>query len=330
MGRRKWWPAGFVALVPLLMCPLFWLALPDNGDSRFLLPAVTLAALIPTFAFGSGRIRNACLHAAYLLAAVWLIVGAQRQIPASLPWFMGDWLALDGVVAPDSLGLFAAFAAATIGIAWLAARQPIASIWAVTTVCAGIVSLVVGWPVAQSADSLGLLSLSPTYVRAGMVAGWEWTTNHVSDAVIAYAGNNVPYPLFGEHLSNSAHYINIDRHANWRFHDYARARGKGGVLGAHSLAQPSGQLMPLAKDSQEAARPRFERWEGDRDAWVANLRAAGVSHLFVTALSAYELEYSWHNEGGFPIEDGWARSDPNLFRLLYENGQVRVYSLARP
>jgi hypothetical protein len=88
--------------------------------------------------------------------------------------------------------------------------------------------------------------------------------------------------------------------------------------------------MPLLPGSSKASRPRFERWEGDRDAWLANLRAAGVSHLFVTALSAYELEFSWHDEGGFPVEDAWARADPDLFHLLYENGQVRVYSLAHP
>jgi hypothetical protein len=294
-----------------------------------LLPAVTVATLLPAFAFGSGRVWNATLHTAYLIAAAWLVVGAQRQIPASLPWFMGDWLALDGVVARDSLGLFAACAAITLCVAWAAARLSVSSMWAVIAVCVGAAGLTVGWPVSKSADSLGLLSLSPTYVRAGMVAGWDWTTHHVVDAVVAYSGNNVPYPLFGEHLSNSARYINIDRHSSWRFHDYARARGKG-VLGAHSLAQPSGQLIPLAGDRSEASRPRFERWEGDRDAWVANLRAAGVSHLFVTVLSAYELEFSWHDEGGFPIEDAWARADPNVFRLIFENGQVRVYSLAHP
>jgi hypothetical protein len=243
------------------MCPLFWLALPDNGDSRFLLPAVTAATLLPAFAFGSGRVWNATLHTAYLIAAVWLIVGAQRQIPASLPWFMGDWLALDGVVAPDSLAIFAACAAMTAGVSWVAARLRVPSSWAVVAVCVGAVGLSVGWPFSKSADSLGLRSLSPTYVRAGMVAGWKWTTSHVVDSVVAYSGNNVPYPLFGEHLSNSARYINIDRHANWRFHDYARARGKGDVRGAHSLAQPSGQLMPLVRGSSEASRPRFERWE---------------------------------------------------------------------
>ena len=197
--------------------------------------------------------------------------------------------------------MFAACAATTACVARMADRLRVPSIWAVIAVCIGVrrshrrIAFV-----RRSAASLGLLSLSPTYIRAGMVAGWEWTASHVGDSVLANTGNNVPYPLFGEHLSNSVRYVNIDRHANWRFHDYARARGEGGLLGAHSFAQPSGQLMPLVRDSPEAARPRFERWEGDRDAWLANLRAAGVSHLFVTALSAYELEFSWHDDGGLP------------------------------
>jgi len=163
-----------------------------------------------------------------------------------------------------------------------------------------------------------------------MITGWEWTSAHVSDSVVANTGNNVPYPLFGEHLTNRVEYINIDRHTNWRFHDYARTRTRN-LLAEHPFARPSGQLMPLVQGTTaQASRPRFERWEGDRDAWVANLRAAGVTHLFVTVLSAYELGFSWHNEGGFPIEDAWARDDPAQFRLLYENGQVRLYSVAQP
>jgi hypothetical protein len=328
-ARRRWWPAGFVALVPLLICPLFWLALPDNADSRFLLPAVTVASVIPAFAFGEDRRWNGCLHAAYMLAIAWMIIGVQRQIPATLPWFMGDWLALDGIVAPDSLGVFAAGAAATLCLEWTAARIELSDWWLAAAVCAGAVSLTIGWPLPKSTDNLALLSLSPTYVRAGMLTGWEWTAAHVRDSVIANAGNNLPYPLFGEDLTNRVEYINIDRHASWRFHDYARARSRG-LLGAHSLAQPSGQLTPLVREDPQAPRPRFERWEGDRDAWIANLRAAGVSHLFVTVLSAYELGFSWHNEGGFPIEDAWARDDPARFRLIYENGQVRLYAVAQP
>ena len=74
-------------------------------------------------------------------------------------------------------------------------------------------------------------------------------------------------------------------------------------------------------------RPRYERMRGDRDAWLANLWAGGVDHLFVSALSAYEIDYVRHNSGGFPIEDDWAREDARIFRLVYENPQVRIYAV---
>jgi hypothetical protein len=66
---------------------------------------------------------------------------------------------------------------------------------------------------------------------------------------------------------------------------------------------------------------------GDREAWLANLWTAGVNHLFVSTLSAYEIDYVWHNAGGFPIEDDWAREDAPAFRLVYENPQVRIYAV---
>jgi hypothetical protein len=93
---------------------------------------------------------------------------------------------------------------------------------------------------------------------------------------------------------------------------------------------PSGVLLPLEGDpmSQYAAvRPRFERVHGMRDAWIDNLKARGVGVLFVTALSAYEIDHNWHDARGFPIEAAWAQSDPEAFTLLYDNAQAEVYAV---
>jgi hypothetical protein len=70
--------------------------------------------------------------------------------------------------------------------------------------------------------------------------------------------------------------------------------------------------------------------QGDRAAWTANLKSLGVDRVFVSALSAYEIDYVTHNEGGFPVEDEWARTDPSTFTLLYENAQVRLYAVHAP
>src|SRR5581483_10217506 len=134
----------------------------------------------------------------------------------------------------------------------------------------------------------------------------------------------------GPQLQNRVVYVNIDRHPSWRFHDYDHAaRQRLAVSGQEALATSSGVLVPLAAAGGpvDAVRPRFERMRGDRGAWVDNLRLAHVDHLFISALSAYEIDYVWHDAGGFPIEETWARADPDRFRLLYENPQVRIYAV---
>jgi hypothetical protein len=95
--RRGWWPNGFVLLVPALMVPLYWFGFPVNIDSRFLMPALG-AALVPfAFTFGASRKLNAGVHVVYLLGMFWIIIGVHASIPAALPWFMADWLALNGL-----------------------------------------------------------------------------------------------------------------------------------------------------------------------------------------------------------------------------------------
>lgn len=329
--RRRWWPAGYVLLAPVAMVPLFWFGIPDNADSRFLLPAVAVAMVPVTFPFGSDSRRNGLLHALYLAGAAWLIIGAEQQIPLSLPWFMGDWLALDGLVSRASLPLFALGMAATAFVGYGASRRPAHAAGLLATAFgAACMTLAIGAQTSYASDRSSLLTLSPTYIRAGTITGWDWVHRHLAHATIANTGNNTAYPLFDPHLSNRVYYINIDRHGDWRFHDYARIRGRSGAATSRDLAQPSGQLMPLVGTARasEASRPRYERLEGSPDAWLRNLRETQVSHLFVSVLSAYEIGYVEHNPEGFPIEDEWARADPSNFNLLYENGQVRVYAVS--
>ncbi len=131
--------------------------------------------------------------------------------------------------------------------------------------------------------------------------------------------------------------VNIDRHRDWRFHDYDRAhrrRRRRRGAGSAALAVSSGVLTPLpgpARWHVDAVRPRYERMAGDsRVRGIGNLKALGVDRLFVSALSAYEIDYVAHDLGGFPVEDDWARTDPSAFTLLYENPQVKVYAVHAP
>jgi hypothetical protein len=229
--------------------------------------------------------------------------------------------------------MFGAAMASTACLAYGLSRRPAYAAPLTIAACgAACLALAMAAKTAYTRDGSSLLTLSPTYIRAGMVAGWDWTHRNLAHATIANSGNNVPYPLFGDDLTNRVRYVNIDRHADWRFHDYARARKGGPADASGRLARASGQLMPLPPEGSvgDASRPRYERWEGLREAWLHNLQAEGVTHVFVSVLSAYEIDYVWHNAGGFPIEDDWARLDPRSFTLVYSNDQARIYAIAQP
>ena len=272
---------------------------------------------------------NGAVHTAYACSVLWMLIGMNAEIPARLPWFMGGWLSLRGLVSPMYLALLLALAAA-IALALRVVPPPLRPAALVAAIALGAAVLAGGRSTWCAASGCEYLRTTSTFLRPTFLDAWAWIDGHVSGATIAYAGNNVPYPLTGPRLTNRVIYVNIDRHPGWRFHDYDRAaRQRMNAAPATALATSSGVLLPVeaAGGRIDAVRPRYERMRGDRDAWLANLWATGVDHLCVSALSAYEIDYVWHNAGGFPIEDDWARQDAQAFRLVYENSQVRIYAV---
>jgi hypothetical protein len=341
--------AVFLLLAPLAMIPLYWFGVPDNIDSRFLLPMAMLALLPLAFVFRADRVWNAAVHVVFAAGLVWLVVGWRGELPVRLPWYMAGWLALDGIVTRADVPLFCGLALVVAAAAFMASRRlrrcqtgvrhlsdtRLTTPALMAALAAGASIMSAGATRGCAQDGCTLLTISPTYIRATMVDGWRWVGQHVSHSIIAYTGNNVPYPLAGPHLTNRVVYVNIDRHRDWRLHDYDRAhrRRRGDDPPVAPLATSSGVLMPLQGPPRwhvDAVRPRYERLEGDRGAWAANLKSLGVDRLFVSALSAYEIDYVTHNDGGFPVEDDWARTDPSTFTLLYENAQVRLYAVHAP
>jgi hypothetical protein len=87
---------------------------------------------------------------------------------------------------------------------------------------------------------------------------WEWLDRETAGApvTIAYCGNNLPYPLYGNRLQNRVVFIPQN--------DFA--------AGDYGFGQPY-------RDPKEARDP---------DAWYDNLRRAGVDYLFVAVLYPQE------------------------------------------
>jgi hypothetical protein len=333
---RPRWAARFLLCTPVAMVALCWVGVPDNIDSRFLLPAVMVAMLPFAFAFRTNRAWNACVHAILVAGLVWVVAGWRGELPVALPWYMAGWLSLDGMVARGHLLTFVALAGLAGGLAAVLSRHPRrAALALLALACGSSIALAAGVETWCAPRRCTVLQISPTYIRPTMVSGWEWLAEHVKGATVAYSGNNMPYPLAGDRLTNRVYYVNIDHHTDWRFHDYDRAhrRRRGDPVPPSALAVSSGVLEPLPAPARwwmDAVRPRYQRMEGHRDAWIRNLKSRGVQYLFISALSAYELDYVWHNGGGFPIEDDWARFDAVAFTLLYANPTVKVFAVHPP
>src|SRR5262249_5493517 len=67
--------ALLILAAPVAMVPLYWFGVPDNIDSRFLLPAAMLALVPFAFVFRANRAWNASMHVLLAAALLWLIVG---------------------------------------------------------------------------------------------------------------------------------------------------------------------------------------------------------------------------------------------------------------
>jgi hypothetical protein len=311
------------------MAPLYWFGFPVNIDSRFLMPAVAPAILPLAFVFRESRAWNVVVHAVYVLGMLWILIGADAALPASLPWFMKGWLDLNGLITRPFVPWFGGLVI-LIGLSWWwSATKPRWVVPLTATVCiASAAVLATGQRWCLRFQCEYLQTTSP-YIRANLIESWRWLRENITQGTIAYTGINLPYPLTGDRLSNRVVYVNIDGRRHWRFHDYDRAYRTGQFVPRPPLlATSSGELMPISVrpgQRQDALRPRYERMEGFREAWIYNLQAEGITHLFIAALSAYEVDYVWHDERGFPIEQEWASSDPD-FRLIYENPQARIYA----
>jgi len=108
-------------------------------------------------------------------------------------------------------------------------------------------------------------------------------------AVVAYCGNNLPYPLAGPDLRNRVlfvprHPVRDDAFLGWEERDFAAPREEG---------------------------PR---------AWLENLRAFDIRYLCVFRPYAED-----DPERRLPVEAAWADERPDLFERILESEEARIY-----
>src|SRR5689334_21844484 len=128
-----------------------------------------------------------------------------------------------GLVSPLVAAGLAALGAALFALLALAARRRAAALAGAAVVTLGSAGLVAGLAPFCATNPCEFLQTTSIFLRPTFVDAWRWVDDHVQHATIAYTGNNVPYPLTGPRLTNHVSYINIDRHASWRLHEYDSA-----------------------------------------------------------------------------------------------------------
>ena len=79
----------------------------------------------------------------------------------------------------------------------------------------------------------------------------------------------------------------------------------------------------------DTPRPGWDRIHPDYDAWISNLRAAGIRLLVVARANAVDGPFNQAEPEGFPIERVWADEHPEKFELAYprygDDFQMRIY-----
>ena len=280
LARGPWWPTRFQVLLPVAAVPLDWFGAPDNSDWRFISSDHRGGPAAARFHVpretGSEPRDSPALCCGSRLAGYWPDVEYHRS-PFDAAYHMRDWL------SPQR------------------ARK------SRSTTCHSSRSLR-AQPCTAGARRIGrgtgsslLFACSPRRVRlarpqAGLSAGWLRAVephlclhqandidaelrDHTRDATIAYTGNNIPYlcmAIGSPIASTTSTSIVIWNGASTT--TTGRKNGAGTTCGRQTrLARPrSGVLAPIAAGvaaNGGAVRPRFERMEGYREAWLANLKA---------------------------------------------------------
>jgi hypothetical protein len=274
--RRPAW-----TLLALALVGLFWLAVPYQ-ESRFLFPAWGVVAVAMAM-FGCGETARGA--PAWVWAPLALgVVGSVVEHPTAERW-----------------GVLGVGAAALVGFpparAWLRARE----------------GRRVGRALAPTMVVLAAIALGLTTVRAPAYGvgdeldeAWAWFRQNVRGARVAYTGNNLPFPLAGDELSNDVRYVNVAGAPGDRLHDFAR----------RSMTAPRGpEPAPYRDDA------RYETWLG-------NLRAARRDVLFVAALYPSVRRTIATDADGFPVERAWADAHPEFFTPRFASTAARVYGVA--
>ena len=138
------------------------------------------------------------------------------------------------------------------------------------------------------------------------VKAWDWLNANTIGDNIAYVGRPVPFPLYGTDFKNNVYYASVNNTDPAMAHYFPNSRYHWGA-----------DFMELHQNLEAEGNYREHP---DYALWLANLRKRKTDYLFI---------YSLHQTKDviFPLENAWAKDNPDRFGLVFSNQTIRIYKL---
>ena len=137
---------------------------------------------------------------------------------------------------------------------------------------------------------------------------WDWLNNETVGNNIAYTGRAVPFPLYGSNLKNNVYYVSVNSIQPAKLQYFSNSKYEYGP-GFESL------LKSIEQENNY-------RGNADYNIWLGNLLKANTDYLFVYSLQQTKSLI-------FPIEDSWAMTNTDRFRLVFINDTIHIYKIVK-
>jgi hypothetical protein len=137
---------------------------------------------------------------------------------------------------------------------------------------------------------------------------WDWLNRNTQGNNIAYVGRPVPFPLYGTNFKNCVFYVSVNKKDPVKLHYFLDSHYEWGYdfLSLHQNLEKDGNY----------------RAEANYSVWLNNLIKRKTDYLFI---------YSLHQtkEIIFPLEDKWAKENPQRFKPVFTNETIHIYKVLR-
>lgn len=138
---------------------------------------------------------------------------------------------------------------------------------------------------------------------------WEWLNENTKGDNIAYVGRPVPYPLYGTKLKNNVYYVSVNEIDPIHLHDLKNSSYSwdNDALNMHKSFEMQNNY----------------RGNADYNVWARNLKNRNTDYLFIYSLHHVEKTIV------FPMEESWAKANPEVFRQEFANNTIKIYKVTR-